>query len=49
MNKHLGTIDSAISRLHSDWWKGLITQPEYEQELLHLCALRAFVEDMLEL
>lgn len=49
MNKHLGTIDSAISRLHSDWWNGLISQPEYEQELVHLGALRAFVEDMLEL
>lgn len=49
MNKHLDTIDSAIARLHSDWWNGHITKQEYDQELLNLCTLRAFVEDMLEL
>lgn len=49
MNKHLDTIDSAIARLHSDWWDGRITKQEYEQELLYLYSLRAFVEDMLEL
>ena len=49
MNKHLDTIDSAIARLHSDWWNGRITKQEYDQELLNLCALHAFVEDMLEL
>lgn len=49
MNKHLDTIDSAIARLHSDWWNGRITKQEYDQELLNLCALHAFVEGVLEL